>query len=112
MKEVSVCSIDALSKIRVCKFIVEIPPLEVLNLKKCATGLVDVAERSLCPRPRTLLLETYEYSGIYKTILRHFLSADSMEEMNMWREKINGVVLSLRAWGEQRTEPFNKCSQI
>lgn len=93
--------------------VAEVPPLNTINLENCATRLVDVADRSQCSRPRTLLLETYEESGIYKTIYKHFLAADTSNEMKMWRERINAVVLSLRSWGESRSQEFfSKCSEI
>lgn len=91
-----------------------VAPMEVLNLEKCTIGVVNVAERHICARPRTLLLEIYKHTGIYTTILKRFLSADTIKEMKMWQTKINAIVSTLRNWGETRTPIgcFNKYSEI
>lgn len=88
------------------------PPVEVLDLAKCATGLVNLAERSICARPRTLLLEIYKETGLYRIVTKHFLSVDTMGEMKIWQQKLNAIVLSLRNWGETQIGCYNKCSEI
>lgn len=71
-------------------------PVEVLELDTCTSAVVTMASRTICARPRTLLLEFFEKEG--EVLVNRFLSADSMAEMKEWEKRINSVVGALRSW--------------
>lgn len=76
---------------------VDVTPLFKIDLSVAGTT-ISAADRSICPRPRTLLLEKPNVRLSDKS-RRLFLSADTMKEYKDWEEKFNSVLLTLREWG-------------
>lgn len=76
-----------------------VEPLETIDLKKCVNAIVDVADRSVCPRPRTLLLETAnaEDPSRFDT---YFFQTDTLSEMRTWHDQINKIVSATRTWND------------
>lgn len=75
--------------------------LHEIDLKKCANARIEIADRTLCARPRTLLLETMQNLKCEDkscTIERHFLSTDTGSELKTWESKLNTIVSALRTW--------------
>lgn len=91
-------------------FLFQIPPLGEIDLTYCVSAWIGLAERELCARPKTLLLETARqprpedeesftmHCTSNRTILRHFLSADTNIELKQWEIKLNSIVSCLRNW--------------
>lgn len=73
-------------------------PVEVLALDCCASDVVKAADRSICARPRTLLLEVFEEKDLRIVLVSRFLSADSVSEVKTWEKKINSVISALKEW--------------
>lgn len=73
-------------------------PIGCFELSCCVTSYVTLADREICPRPRTLLLEIAENNENTHTIERYFLATDTTEELKVWENKINAVVIALRNW--------------
>ncbi|KAJ8674219.1 hypothetical protein QAD02_005481 [Eretmocerus hayati] len=86
------------------------PPLHQIELTNCVSHEIGLAERRLCPRPRTLLIETVRSrSAIDRdsiivecrstcTVVRNFLSCDTQQDLTEWQSKLNHVVSALREW--------------
>ncbi|KAK0181653.1 hypothetical protein PV327_003921 [Microctonus hyperodae] len=86
------------------------PPLVMIDLIYCISNKIAPINRSLCAKPRTLLIETVrartemdENSLMVEchegcTIIRHLLSYDSTRELVDWMSKLNHVVTVLREW--------------
>jgi len=85
-------------------------PLEVIDLKCCSSDKIEQAPRHLCARSRTLMLETVRVSApndinstimecnYDHTVIRYFLSCDSVNEMNEWASILNKIVTSMKLW--------------
>ncbi|GLV43344.1 scraps [Carabus blaptoides fortunei] len=73
-------------------------PLQEVDLKNCANARIEIADRTLCARARTLLLETVTPEDKSCTIDKHFLSTDTGLEMKIWETKLNTIVSALRTW--------------
>ncbi|XP_031348646.1 anillin-like isoform X2 [Photinus pyralis] len=76
-------------------------PVNTIDLSYCVISSISRANRELCARPRTLVIETGRPSNSDATpytITRHYLSADSVEEMETWERLLNYVLSSLRNW--------------
>lgn len=84
----------------------ECKPLGFFDLSCCVTSYVTLADREICPRPRTLLLEIAKFPENNENNLltqthlieRYFLSTDTLEELKLWEKKINAIVIALRNW--------------
>lgn len=74
-----------------------IEPLEIIDLKKCMNAVIETVDRTMCPRPKTLLLETM---GNDDVIEKHFLSFDTLSEMHSWESELNNIVNILRTWND------------
>ncbi|KAK0095196.1 hypothetical protein PV326_009018 [Microctonus aethiopoides] len=86
------------------------PPLVMIDLIYCISEKIAPVNRSLCAKPRTLLVEAVrartevdESSLMLEchegcTIIRHLLSYDSTRELVDWMSKLNHVVTVLREW--------------
>lgn len=74
----------------------EMVPIDCFDLKNSLSAKIDSAERKLCPRPKTLLLELCQNNT--DQIARFFLSVDTLNEMQTWKNKINAVLFCLKSW--------------
>lgn len=78
-------------------------PLEVIDLNSCVNAAVGTAERSVCARPRTLLL-LLEFESKDKNkmndvlVVKRFLSTDKLKEKKDWESKLNSVISTLYSW--------------
>lgn len=76
-------------------------PLDTIALKLPNRLLVKTADRSICPKPRTLQLEI-EVASLDsendRTVKRLFLSADTTDEKRNWEACLNLVVSSSKKW--------------
>lgn len=70
-------------------------PVETIDLRLCINSFISVVDRSMCARPKTLLLEI---NNANRRIIRYFLNADSINDMKKWETVFNSVVSSLRLW--------------
>lgn len=80
-------------------------PLGMVDLRTSASGMIKKANRSMCPKPRTLLLETVNLQADViadadevPVVIRYFLSADTAIEMRSWEDALNSILLSLTKW--------------
>lgn len=78
-----------------------------LDLRNCRRERIDVADRNVCARSRTILLETWHEVRADVSVL-HFIAADSVGEMEMWRDTLNAVVGSLAGWKQIKFAPDGK----
>lgn len=77
-------------------------PLQIIDLKYCPAPVIDIVDRSLCARPRTLLVESYsapktKESNIF-SLERYFFSADNSSDLHDWEAQFNIAVRALRTW--------------
>ncbi|KAJ8968138.1 hypothetical protein NQ317_007864 [Molorchus minor] len=68
-------------------------PFGALDLRHCLDQRVQVADRSVCARPRTLVLSIKTQS-----VKKYRLSADDGPSLERWYNELNSVVSSLRVW--------------
>ncbi|XP_066593181.1 anillin-like [Prorops nasuta] len=85
-------------------------PAAVIDLMQCISKEATVVDRTLCARPRTLLVKTARPRKITDqnsillecneshTIVRNLLSCDTSDDLIVWRSKLNHVIFSLREW--------------
>ncbi|XP_034940589.1 anillin-like [Chelonus insularis] len=85
-------------------------PMMVINLMHCVSEQISPAHRSLCAKPRTLLIETLRVQHPDDTnnlmmechqsftIIKHLLSFDSTRELVDWMSKLNHILSILREW--------------
>lgn len=71
-------------------------PMARVSLEICSQSSVSTADRSTCPKPRTLLIETKSENSM--DIKRLFLSYDSMEEKRKWETTLNMILGSQKKW--------------
>ncbi|XP_076268404.1 anillin-like isoform X2 [Rhynchophorus ferrugineus] len=69
-------------------------PIGAIDLGQAMEEVIP-ADRSLCPRPKTLHLLIKGPDDLIK----YFLSADTLEEKEKWFEEISFVIGTLKAWG-------------
>ncbi|KAJ8941352.1 hypothetical protein NQ314_010415 [Rhamnusium bicolor] len=69
-------------------------PLGSVDLSNCVEQLICPADRSLCARPRTLMLPIRHDQSIKK----YLLSTDEFSDMKLWEKELNYVVCVLRIW--------------
>ncbi|OXU31558.1 hypothetical protein TSAR_007398 [Trichomalopsis sarcophagae] len=86
------------------------PPLYSIDLDKCVSRHIGLISRSLCAKPRTLLIETsrsrnaIDRDSIFVecrstcTVVRHLLSCDTFQDLIEWQSKLNHVTTALREW--------------
>lgn len=79
-----------------------------LDLRNCRSEKIDVADRSVCVRPRTILLETGVHEVQADVSVLYFISADSVGEMETWKNTLNSVVGSLAGWKQMKFAPDEK----
>ncbi|XP_015186178.1 PREDICTED: LOW QUALITY PROTEIN: actin-binding protein anillin-like [Polistes dominula] len=90
------------------------PPLLIIDLTCCTTNEVQVVDRTICARPRTLMFKTIrervsrdentmflECQCSY-TVVRHLLSCDTIHDMMEWSSKLNYVLSILSNWKSRR----------
>ncbi|GJQ87888.1 hypothetical protein Trydic_g1157 [Trypoxylus dichotomus] len=80
-------------------------PVDIIDLKTCINSWISVVERSICARPKTLLLETRNAN---RQIIRYLLNADTFEDMKKWENVLNSVVSALRTWNCIKYPPFSE----
>ena len=86
-------------------------PLMTIKLINCVSKKITTADRTICARPRTLLLEimrnkneedknnmVIEYQTPGTKIVRHFLFCDTLPDLMEWTAKLNHVIFALREW--------------
>ncbi|XP_032891947.1 anillin-like isoform X2 [Amblyraja radiata] len=85
-------------------------PIGCINLANCTTDKIEPASREFCSRRKTLELITASplSKDDHETLIvqcrdkfcftKHWLSADTKEERNLWMEKLNQVLINLRTW--------------
>lgn len=95
-------------------------PIGSIDLRYCVTSSILAADRVLCAKPRTLLLEVGRIKRMNDrdsltmvckhavTIIRHYLSFDAVDEMQMWQMTLDSVVNSLRNWNLMRCHLYYK----
>lgn len=69
-------------------------PIGVIDVRK-AVERASPADRTVCPRPRSVCLRIQNGE---ESVVSYFLTADSMEERQMWQDDINFVIGTLEAW--------------
>ncbi|KAF7387440.1 hypothetical protein HZH68_013117 [Vespula germanica] len=92
------------------------PPLFIIDLTCCTSNEVQVVDRSLCAKPRTLMFKTtrervahdknsmlLECESSY-TVVRNLLSCDTITDLMEWRSKLNYVLSLLRNWNSRRND--------
>lgn len=72
--------------------------LHVVDLRRCINARVEPVCRSVCARPKTLLLETSSTATPAADLRRYLLSADTISEMRAWETHLNKVVAALHTW--------------
>ncbi|XP_001601636.1 uncharacterized protein LOC100117378 [Nasonia vitripennis] len=94
------------------------PPLYSIDLVKCVSRRIGLIDRSLCAKPRTLLIETsrsrnaIDRDSIFVecrstcTVVRHLLSCDTYQDLMEWQSKLNHVASALREWSIIACEKF------
>lgn len=75
-----------------------IKPLEIIDLRRCMNALIASVDRTICPRPKTLLLETKEDNT--DEFVKHFINFDTLTDMRTWEEQLNKVINTLRTWND------------
>ncbi|XP_012261086.2 anillin-like [Athalia rosae] len=85
-------------------------PLATIDLTNCISGEVTLVDRSLCAKPRTLLIETSiertrsDRNSVTLdlrsscTVVRNLLCCDTARDLTQWESKLNQVVSALRDW--------------
>ncbi|XP_014218454.1 uncharacterized protein LOC106646822 isoform X2 [Copidosoma floridanum] len=86
-------------------------PERTIDLSRCTTQRVELVDRSLCARPKTLLIATarsrrdsldadttFMQCRGKSTIVGTLIAFDEKDELAEWQEKLNYVVSVLRAW--------------
>ncbi|KAL2731417.1 anillin-like isoform X2 [Vespula squamosa] len=92
------------------------PPSLIIDLTYCTSNEVQVVDRSLCAKPRTLMFKTtreriphdknsmlLECESSY-TVIRNLLSCDTITDLMEWRTKLNYVLSLLRNWNSRRND--------
>lgn len=91
-------------------------PLLIIDLTRCTTNEVQVVDRTICARPRTLMFKTIrervsrdENSMFLEcrcsyTVVRHLLSCDTIHDMMEWSSKLNYVLSILSNWKSRRND--------
>ncbi|XP_030759785.1 anillin-like isoform X3 [Sitophilus oryzae] len=74
-------------------------PIGAIDLKNVLEE-ASPADRSLCPRPKTLLL-IVKNNG---EVIHYFLSFDTLEDKEHWYNDINFVIETLRSWGQLHSQ--------
>ncbi|XP_008544355.1 anillin [Microplitis demolitor] len=86
------------------------PPVVVIDLHSCASEKINHVTRSMCARPRTLLIETLRQSAADDkaslliechsgfTVTKHLLSYETTRELVDVMDKLNYVIGILRKW--------------
>lgn len=72
-------------------------PIEILDFDKCVSLTVENANRQLCPKPRTLVLE-YLCDGRKNGMKQYFLNTDNDGEYEKWDAGLKEVVTFLHSW--------------
>ncbi|XP_046833972.1 anillin-like [Vespa crabro] len=92
------------------------PPLLIIDLTHCTSNEVQVVDRSLCAKPRTLMFKTireripHDKSSMFLecntsyTIIKNLLSCDTITDLMEWRSKLNYVLSLLRNWNSRRND--------
>lgn len=65
-----------------------------LDLNYCLEQQISIVDRSLCARPRTLMVPVKYKEGERK----YLLSADKLSDMKEWEKEINYVLRALSMW--------------
>ncbi|KAJ8938510.1 hypothetical protein NQ318_005174 [Aromia moschata] len=66
--------------------------LETVDLRNCPEQRISAADRSICARPRTLMLPI----GRNNAVKKYLLSADDCISLEEWDMELNDVLCSLR----------------
>ncbi|XP_048518172.1 anillin-like isoform X3 [Dendroctonus ponderosae] len=69
-------------------------PVGVIDLSRAAAQATS-AVRSVCPRPKSLLLQIQSRE---QSVLAYFLTADTLEDKERWKTDINFVIETLECW--------------
>lgn len=77
-----------------------VEPIGIIDISYCIASSITQADRTLCARARTLLLELEYMCKKTNThsIRNYYLSADNLEEMDDWKRRLNFALNSLRNW--------------
>jgi PH domain len=80
------------------------PPILNIDLTKCIAEKIDMADRSVCARPRTFAIELFDKhhlnlsSFLDNNTKTFLLSADKNVELNMWLVELNKTLQFVRDW--------------
>ncbi|XP_012272000.1 anillin-like isoform X2 [Orussus abietinus] len=98
-------------------------PLLTIDLKHCISDKITIAERTICAKPRTLLIETARRRDASDrnsmmmecrsslTIVRNLLSCDDTNDLMKWMTKFNHVISALREWSVS-LQPQQEISEL
>ncbi|XP_046484802.1 anillin-like [Neodiprion pinetum] len=99
-------------------------PLATIDLSNCTSPEINAVDRSMCAKPRTLLIETFRERNVSDrnsmllecrlscTVIRNLLCCDTLKDLNLWKSKINRVVSALRDWNVNRRFPYEQVSDL
>lgn len=65
-------------------------PIGVLDLKKSTTTTIKLAQRNICAKPRTFLIE-FDANKFY-------FSADTSEDLKVWLNILDEITICLNGW--------------
>lgn len=69
-------------------------PIDVINLKNILYPYIVPANRTICSRSRTLLLHV----GKERKRFEYYMSADTKEDLNKFKEIVDDVVTLIKNW--------------
>ncbi|XP_046749864.1 anillin-like protein 1 isoform X2 [Diprion similis] len=99
-------------------------PLTTIDLTNCISSEISTVERSMCAKPRTLLIETFRQRSVLDrnsmllecrlscTVVRNLLCCDTVKELNQWKSNLNRVVSALRDWNVTCRFPNEQVSDL
>lgn len=72
--------------------------MDSIDLRKCVNARIESVDRTMCARPKTLLLETLKNQD--DALERYYFCADTLSEMRNWESQLNKVISALRTWND------------
>lgn len=76
-----------------------VEPIETIDLSRCEQDQVDEADRTLCPRPRTIVIKINDPTSFAMDKSRlYFLVTDNKLELRLWMKELNKVLRFIKDW--------------
>ncbi|CAH0550334.1 unnamed protein product [Brassicogethes aeneus] len=69
-------------------------PMGIIDFQYCISKTIGQADRMICPRQKTLQIQTKNKD----IITNHLLSCDNADEFHKWQGQLNYVIDSIRKW--------------